>query len=87
MSLSSLEQRSNFYLHLPSNSPLPVGGGKKNTLSRFNVMLPNKVHLTGQWKAGLAEIFIPSYGYNIKPPLTSSIINLYEGGLDSEGYS
>ena len=85
MSLSSLENRSNFYIHLPSNSPLPAGGRKKNTLSHFHVALPQKVHLEGKWEAGLAEIFIPSYGYNIKPPLTSLIVIYMKGGLDPQG--
>jgi len=43
------------------------------------------VHLTGEWEAGLAEIFIPSYGFNIKPPLTSSIEIFLKGGLDPQG--
>ena len=34
---------------------------------------------------GLAEIFIPSYGFNIKPPLTSSIIIYMKGRRDSKG--
>ena len=85
MSLSSLENRNNFYLHLPSNSPLPAGGRKKNTLSHFHVALPHKVNLEGKWEAGLAEIFIPSYGFNIKPPLTSSIVIYMKGGLDPQG--
>ena len=31
---------------------------------------------------GLAEIFIPSYGFNIKPPLTSSVV-IYTKGTSS----
>ena len=34
---------------------------------------------------GLAEIFIPSYGFNMKPPLTSSIKIFMKGGLDLQG--
>ena len=68
MSLSSLKNHSNFYLNLSSNSQLPVGEKKRNSLSHFHIMLPNKIHLQGKWEAGLAEIFIPSYGLNMKPP-------------------
>ena len=85
MSLSSLENRSNFYLNLPSNSPLPAGGKNRNSLSHFHIMLPDKIHLQGKWEVGLAEIFIPSYGFNMKLPLTSSIKIFMKGGLDPQG--
>ena len=85
MSLSSLENCSNFYLNLPSNSLLPAGGKNRNSLLHFHIMLPNKIHLQGKWEAGLAEIFIPSYGFNMKPPLTSSIKMFMKGGLDLQG--
>ena len=85
MSLSSPENCSNFYLNLPSNSPLPAGGKNRNSLSHFHIMLPNKIHLQGKWEAGLAENFIPSYSFNMKPPLTSSIRIFMKGGLDPQG--
>ena len=34
---------------------------------------------------GLAEIFISSYGFNIKPPLTSSLVIYFKGGRDAQG--
>ena len=34
---------------------------------------------------GLAEIFIPSYGFNMKPSLTSSIKIFMKAGLDPQG--
>ena len=35
---------------------------------------------------GLAEIFIPSYSFNIKPPLTSSVVIYTKGTSSSAGY-
>ena len=32
---------------------------------------------------GLVEIFIPSYGFNIKPPLTSSVVIYTKGTSNS----
>ena len=61
---SSLEHRDNFYVNLPSNVP---GLAQNNHLAHFKVALPERIRLRGAWEVGLAEIFIPSYGFNIKP--------------------
>ena len=74
MSLSLLENRRNFIVHCPSNVKLEGSDGHKNTPSHFYVPLPQKIPLeTNEWEVGLSEIFIPSYGYNMKPSLNSSI--------------
>ena len=62
---SSLEHRDNFYVNLPSNIP---GLAQNNQPAHFKVTLPERIQLLVPWKVGLAEIFIPSYGFNIKPP-------------------
>ena len=82
MTSSSLQERSNFYVNLPSNV---TGLTANNIPSRFNVPLPQRIKLEGKWEVGLAEIFIPSYGLNIKPPLTSSLIIYSKGGRDPQG--
>ena len=63
---SSLEHRDNFYMNLLSNVP---GLAQNNHLA-----LLERIQLQGAWEVGLEEIFIPSYGFNIKPPLTSSVV-------------
>ena len=82
MTSSSLQERSNFYVNLPSNV---TGLMENNTPSRFSVPLPQRIKLEGKWEVGLAEIFIPSYGFNIKPPLTSSLVVYSKGGRDPQG--
>ena len=62
---SSLEHRDNFYVNLPSNVP---GLAQNNHPAHFKVALLERIRLRGAWEVGLAEIFIPSYGFNIKPP-------------------
>ena len=64
---SSLEHRDNFYVNLPSNVPSLA---QNNHPAHFKVALPKRIRLWGAWEVGLAEIFIPSYGFNfnIKPP-------------------
>ena len=68
---SSLEHRDNFYVNLPSNVP---GLAQNNHPAHFKVTLLERIRLRGAWEVGLVEIFIPSYGFNIKPPLTSSVV-------------
>ena len=80
---SSLEHRDNFYVNLPSNVP---GLAQTNHPSHFKVALPERIRLRGTWEVGLAEIFIPSYSFNIKPPLTSSVIIYTKGTISSGGY-
>ena len=79
---STLQERINFYVNLPSNVRGLTGN---NTPSNFIVPLPERIKLRGKWEVGLAEIFIPSYGFNIKPPLTSSVIIYSKGGQDAQG--
>ena len=79
---SSLQERSNFYVNLPSNV---TGLTANNTPSRFSVLLPQRIKLDGKWEVGLADIFIPSYGFNIKPPLMSSLVVYSKGGRDAQG--
>ena len=79
---SSLEHRDNFYVNLLSNVP---GLAQTNHPSHFKVALPERIQLRGMWEVGLAEIFIPSYGFNIKPPLTSSVIIYTKGTTSSWG--
>ena len=62
---SSLEHHDNFYVNLPSNVPSLA---QNNHPAHFKVTLPERIRLRGAWEVGLAEIFIPSYGFNIKPP-------------------
>ena len=62
---SSLEHRDNFYVNLPSNVPSLA---QNNHPAHFKVALPERIRLRGAWEVGLAEIFILSYGFNIKPP-------------------
>ena len=62
---SSLEHCDNFYVNLLSNVPSLA---QNNHPAHFKVALPERIRLQGAWKVGLAEIFIPSYGFNIKPP-------------------
>ena len=80
---SSLENRDNFYVNLPSNVP---GLAQTNHPSHFKVALPERIRLRGTWEVGLAEIFIPSYGFNIKPLLTSSVVIYTKGTMSSGGY-
>ena len=85
MSLSLLENRRNFIVHCPSNVKLEGSDGHKNTPSHFYVPLPQKIPLEpNEWEVGLSEIFIPSYGYNMKPPLNSSI-QVYGKGHTAAG--
>ena len=79
---STLQERGNFYVNLPSNVTGLTGN---NTPSHFVVPLPERIKLRGKWEVGLAEIFIPSYGFNIKPPLTSSLVIYSKGGRDAQG--
>ena len=62
---SSLEHRDNFYVNLLSNVP---GLAQNNHPAHFKVALLERIRLQGAWEVGLAEIFIPLYGFNIKPP-------------------
>ena len=78
---SSLEHRDNFYVNLPSNVP---GLAQNNHLAHFKVALPERIRLWGAWEVGLAEIFIPSYSFNIKPPLTSSVVIYTKGTSNSQ---
>ena len=82
MTSSTLQERGNFYVNLPSNVTGLTGN---NTPSHFVVPLPERIKLRGKWEVGLAEIFIPSYGFNIKPPLTSSLVIYSKGGRDPQG--
>ena len=85
MSLSLLENWCNFIVHCPSNVKLEGSDGHKNTPSHFYVPLPQKIPLElNEWEVGLSEIFIPSYGYNMKPPLNSSI-QVYGKGHTAAG--
>ena len=79
---STLQERSNFYVNLLSNVRGLTGN---NTLSNFIVPLPERIKLWEKWEVGLAEILIPSYGFNIKPPLTSSVVIYSKAGQDAQG--
>ena len=46
-----------FYLHLPSNSSLDKF--PSNTLTEYQVGLPQTVSLTGDWEVALTEIHYP----------------------------
>ena len=39
--------------------------------------------IVGAWEVGLAEIFIPLYGFNIKSPLTSLVVIYTKGTSNS----
>ena len=81
---SSLEHCDNFYVNLPSNVP---GLAQTNHPSHFKVALPERIQLRGTWEVGLAEIFIPSYGFNIKPPLMVFGRHLHKGDCVFGGLS
>ena len=77
---SSLEHHDNFYMNLPSNVPSLA---QNNHPAHFKVALPERIQLQGAWEVGLAEIFIVSYGFNIKPLLTSSVVIYTKGTSNS----
>ena len=77
---SSLEHRDNFYMNLPSNVPSLA---QNNHPAHFKVALPERIRLQGAWEVGLAEIFIPSYGFNIKAPLMSLVVIYTKGTSNS----
>ena len=77
---SSLEHCDNFYVNLPSNVPSLA---QNNHPAHFKVALLERIRLRGAWEVGLAEIFIPSYGFNIKAPLTSSVVIYTKGTINS----
>ena len=55
-----------FYLTLPSHDPNKAFT-EANMPFKFTVALPSKMRLDiEQWEVGLAEMFIPDYGFNIK---------------------
>ena len=77
---SSLEHCDNFYVNLPSNVP---DLAQNNHPAHFKVALLERIRLRGAWEVGLVEIFIPSYGFNIKPPLMSSVVIYTKGTSNS----
>ena len=62
---SSLDHCDNFYVNLLTNVP---GWAQNNHLAHFKVTLLERIARGMGWEVGLAEIFIPLYGFNIKPP-------------------
>ena len=76
---SSLEHHDNFYVNLRSNVP---GLVQNNHPAHFKVTLLERIRLRGAWEVGLAEIFIPLYGFNIKPPLTFLVV-IYTKGTNN----
>ena len=78
---SSLENRDNFYVNLPSNV---LGLAQTNKPAHFKVPLPERIRLSGAWEVGLAEIFIPSYSFNIKPPLMSLVVIYKKGTTNAQ---
>ena len=59
--------QDSFYLTLPSHDPNKAYV-KTNTPYKYVVQLPGKMRLSFDWEVGLAEMFIPDYGFNIKHP-------------------
>ena len=53
-----------FYLHLPSNSSLDKF--PSNTLTDYQVGLPQTISLTGDWEVALTEIHYPHSWNNVQ---------------------
>lgn len=53
-----------FYLHLPSNSSLDKF--PNNTLTEYQVGLPQTINLTGDWEVALTEIHYPHSWNNVQ---------------------
>jgi len=77
--------KDSFYITLPSHDPNPTYV-KTNTPYKYTVTLPGKLRLEmGQWEVGLAEIFIPDYGFNIKAPRHEGLKITYQRVIKDEG--
>ena len=73
-----------FYLTLPSHDPNKAFS-ETNTPYKLTVALPGKMRLNiDEWEVGLAEIFIPDYGFNIKHPCKESFKITYERVIKDE---
>ena len=65
--------RDLFYVTLPSHDPNEMYINN-NTPYRLTIALPFKMKLApDKWEVGLAEIFIPDYGFNITAPQHKSV--------------
>ena len=54
---------TDFYMTLPSNASMKLH--PDNTLAHYITDLPHRIHLTGEWECGLAEIQYPHTWYNV----------------------
>ena len=71
-------EEDSFYLTLPSHD-WNKAFVKTNMLYKFSILLPGKMTLDIQeWEVGLAEIFIPDYGFNIKHSRNEGLKITYE---------
>ena len=77
--------QDSFYLTLTSHDPNKAFA-ETNTPFKFTVVLPGKMRLDiEQWEVGLAEMFIPDYGFNTKHPCEESLKITYERVIEDEG--
>ena len=57
-----------------------------NTPFKFTIALPSRMGLDiDQWEVGLAKMFIPDYGFNIKHPQEESLKITYERVIEDKG--
>ena len=78
--------RDSFYVTLPSHDPNEMYVNT-NKPYMYTVAMPYKIKLpVDEWEVGLAEIFIPDYGFNIKAPRHVSLkISYNREILDEQG--
>ena len=80
--MGSLED--SFYITLPSHDPNKAFS-ETNTAYKFTIALPGKMRLNiNEWEVGLAEIFVPDYGFNVKHLCEEGFKITYERVIEDE---